>query len=82
MIGFCIFSIEDALHYLGFIFEWCIVLLYRIYIVCCGIYIEPSNGGTIQVNVHASAMDVNAKVSDQMTTNNHIITADVEFDYV
>ena len=34
------------------------------------------------MNGHVSPMDVNAKGYDQITTNNNIITFDVEVDYV
>ena len=63
-IGFCVFSIEDALHFLGFRFEWCIVLQQRKYIVCCGIYFAPRDGSMVPVNGYFSAMDVNAKGDD------------------
>ena len=39
-------------------------------------------GGIVPVNGHVSAMDVNAKGSDQIMTNNNIVTVDVEVDYV
>ena len=35
-------------------------------------------GGIVPVNGHVNPMDVNAKVYDQITTNNQIITVDVE----
>ena len=34
------------------------------HIVCCGISVAPRDGGIVPVNVHVSAMDVNAKGSD------------------
>ena len=34
------------------------------------------------MNGRVNPMDVNAKGYDQITTNNHIITVDVEVDYV
>ena len=80
-IRFYIFSIEDALHSLGFRVERCIVLKYCKYIICCGIYITPRDGGIVPVNGHVSPMDVNAKGSDEITTNNHIMTVDVDIDY-
>ena len=63
-IGFCIFSIEDALHSLGFRVESCIVLRQRNYIVCCGIYVASRDGGIVPVNGHVSAMGDNAKGCD------------------
>ena len=50
--------------------------------LCCGIYVAPRDGGIVPVNGHVNPMDVNAMGSDQITTNNHIITVDVEVDYV
>ena len=63
-IGFCIVSIKDALHYLGLKFERCIVLRYRKYIVCCGIYVAPRDGVIAPVNGHVSAMYVNSQGYD------------------
>ena len=40
------------------------------------------DGGIVPVNGHIAPMDVNAKGSDKITTNNHIITVDVEVYYV
>ena len=81
-IGFIIFSIEDTFHSFCFSIERCVVLLYRKHIFCCGIYVAPRDGGIVPVNGHIAPMDVNAKGSDKITTNNHIITVDVEVDYV
>ena len=81
-IGFRIFSKEDALHSLCFKVERCVVLRWRKHIVCCGIYVTPRDCGIVPVNGNVIAMDVNAKGSDQITTNNHIITVDVAADYV
>ena len=63
-IGFCIFSIEDKLYYIGFRVERCIVLRYRQHIVCGGIHVTPRDGGIFPVNGHVRAVDVNAKGSD------------------
>ena len=51
-------------------------------LIGCGIYVAPRDGGIVPVNGHVNPMDVNAKGSDQITTNNHIITVNVEVDYV
>ena len=48
----------------------------------CGIYVAPRDGGIVPVNGHVNPMDVNDKGSDQITANNHIITVDVEVNYV
>ena len=63
-IGFCIFSIKDALHYLDFGVERCILFQYRKYIVCCGIYVAPRDGGIVPVNGNVSDMDGNANGAD------------------
>ena len=63
-IGFRIFIIEDALNYLCFRVERCVLLRYRKHIVCSGIYVAERDGSIVPVNVHFSAMDVNAKGSD------------------
>ena len=63
-IGFRIFNIEDALHYLCFGVESCVAMQQRKRIVCCGIYVAPKDGGIIPVNGRVSAMDVNDKGSD------------------
>ena len=41
---------------------------------------RAKGGGIVPVNCHVNPMDVNAKVSDDITNNNHIITVDVEVD--
>ena len=63
-IGFCIFSIKDALHYLCFVVERCVVLGYRKHIVCCVINVALRDGGIVPVNGYVSAMNVNDKGSD------------------
>ena len=40
------------------------------------------DGGIVPVNGHISAMDGNAKGSDSITTNNHIILVDARIKFV
>ena len=53
-----------------------------LYFLTSGMYVAPRGGGIVPVNGHVNLMDVNAKGSDQITTNNHIMTVDVDVDYV
>ena len=48
----------------------------------CGIYGGPRDVGIVPVNGHVRVIDVNSKGSDQIMINNHIVTVDVEVDYV
>ena len=42
----------------------------------------PWDGGIVPVNGHVSAVDVNAKGADLITTNDHIITVYIEVNYM
>ena len=46
------------------------------------IYVSPKDGDIVPVNGHVSAMVVKSRDLINSQTNNHIVTFDVEIDYV